>query len=227
VVNNDDAGQGGAGRAGDGVASISSTQVGAWLQELASSAPAPGGGAAAALNVAVGAALLEMVCNLTVGKPRYAEHEATMKRVLARAGELRAQALELADEDAEAFSVVSAAYKMPKEPPEARTARTAAIQVALSEAAAVPLRTAQAAAEVIELGSEILPGANTNVLSDVGVAAASARAGLEAAAVNVEINLSQLNETAERVELASQLDRYRQAAELADLVVKVVSRRVS
>lgn len=226
MVRNDDAGQRSDDHGGDGT-SIGARAVGSWLEELASPAPAPGGGAAAALNVSVGAALLEMVCNLTIGKPKYAEHEATMKRVLARAGELRTEALRLADEDAEAFSLVSAAYKMPKEPPEAREARTSAIQDALRDAAAVPLRTAEAAAEVVELASEILAGANVNILSDVSVAAASARAGLEAASVNVEINLAQLKETAQRAELASQLSKCREALELADLVTRVVSRRVA
>lgn len=211
----------------DDATDISARDVGSWLEDLASPAPAPGGGAGAALNVAIGAALLEMVCNLTVGKPKYAEHEATMKRVLARAGELRGDALRLADEDAEAFSAVSAAYKLPKEPPEAREARTAAIQQSLMSAAAVPLRTAEAAAEVIELASEILAGANANVLSDVSVAAASARAGLEAASVNVEINLAQLKESARRAELVDQLGKCREALELADLVVRVVSRKVA
>lgn len=206
---------------------ISEQPVGSWLEDLASSAPAPGGGAAAALNVAVGAALVEMVCNLTIGKPRYAEHEATMKSALAKAGDLRRRSLALAEEDAEAFAAVSEAYKLPKETDEEKAARTAAIQAALVGAADVPLRTGEAAVGVIGLAGEILEGANVNVVSDVAVAAASARAGLEAAAINVEINLSAMAKAPEREVVARRLGEQQEAGADADRIVADVKRKIA
>lgn len=200
--------------------------VGTWLENLASAAPAPGGGAAAAMNVAMGAALIEMVCNLTVGKPRYAEYEDTMVDALARAGELRTRSLQMAEEDAEAFGAVSEAYKLPKGTADETVARTAAIQAALQGAADVPLRTAEAAGAVIGLAGEILEGANVNVISDVAVAAASARAGLESAAVNVEINLAALADATRREELAGRLARLRARTDEVEQVMATVSRRI-
>jgi len=79
---------------------VQAQTVGAWLEALASDAPAPGGGAAAAMQAAVGAALIEMVCNLTIGKPAYAAHDTTMRTALAEATSLRIRSLHLAEQDA-------------------------------------------------------------------------------------------------------------------------------
>jgi formiminotetrahydrofolate cyclodeaminase len=209
------------------VIDVEDQTVGAWLDALASDAPAPGGGAAAAMNAAVGAALVSMVCNLTIGKPRYAEHEATMTAALERATVLRSGALRLAGEDAEAFSAVTAAYGLPKATDDEKAARTAAIQAALVGAADVPLRTASLAAEVVELAGRILDGANVNVLSDVAVAAASARAALDAAVVNVEINLGAMNDASRRELLARDLAKYTPAGAVADQIVATVRSRIS
>jgi formiminotetrahydrofolate cyclodeaminase len=200
--------------------------IGSWLDELASAAPAPGGGAAAALDAAVGAALVSMVCNLTIGKPRYAEYEQTMTEVRAEATTLRESALRLADEDARAFDAVAAAYRLPKETDEQKRARSAAIQQALRGAADVPLRTAALAAEVIGLAGRILDGANVNVLSDVAAAASSARAGLETAILNVEVNLASMTDTGYRDELATQVAKYAAAADEARAVLRAVRERV-
>lgn len=197
------------------------------MHDLASSAPAPGGGAAAALQVAVAAALIEMVCNLTIGKPKYAEHEPTMVEALARAGDLRREALELAEADAVAFAEVSRAYKLPKDDDEARQRRSDAIQGALVGAAKVPLHTARAAADVIDLSDRITDGANVNVVSDVLVAASSARAGLEAAAVNVEINLAAMSDEGRRAGFADQLAGYLSAVAIAEHIAGRVRDRIT
>jgi formiminotetrahydrofolate cyclodeaminase len=199
--------------------------IGAWLDELASAAPAPGGGAAAGLTAATGAALVAMVCNLTVGKPRYAAHEETMTAALARATELRAQALWLAEEDARVFGAVAAAYRLPRETEDDRRARSEAIRAALVEAAGVPLRTAEVAAEIIALARRILDGANVNVISDVAVAASSARAALEAAVVNVEVNLAALGDGDQG--LATELATYTPAAAEAEAIVREVRERIA
>lgn len=201
--------------------------IGSWLEDLASDAPAPGGGAAAAMNAAVGAALVAMVCNLTIGKPRYAEHEPLMRRALASAAELRALAVRLAADDAAAFGAVTDAYKLPRDTDAEKTARSEAIQAALVGAADVPLRTAAVAAAIVDLAGQIIDGANVNVLSDVAVAAASARAALDAAVINVEINLAALKDTARRDALRAELDKHAAASEMAATIVTTVRERIN
>lgn len=197
-----------------------------FLEALASAAPAPGGGAAAAVQVALGAALVSMVTNLTIGKPRYAEHEPVMLTARAEADRLRGEALALADADAVAFTAVTDAYRLPKETAEEKAARSAAIQRALVGAADVPLRTAAAAAEVVGLCQRILDGANVNVLSDVAVAAASARAALDSAAINVRVNLASMSDAATRDATAAELDKYLSSVTGADVVVRAVGDRI-
>jgi formiminotetrahydrofolate cyclodeaminase len=179
--------------------------LGDWLDSLASGAPAPGGGAVAAMHAAMAAGLVSMVCELTVGRPKYAEHEATMRAALAEAGERRREAVELADADAKAFTGVTEAYRLPKGTDEEKTARRAAIQAALVGAAAVPARTAALAGEILELAMRIRAGANVNVLSDVAVAAVSARAAMQAAAVNVEVNRAAMTDVVARARLEAEL----------------------
>ncbi|MEV6606025.1 cyclodeaminase/cyclohydrolase family protein [Kutzneria sp. NPDC051319] len=182
-------------------------KIGSWLDDLASGAPAPGGGAVAAMHAAMAAALVSMVCELTVGRPKYAEHEPTMREALARATEHRHTAVELADADAEAFTGVTDAYRLPKATDDEKAARSAAIQESLVRAADVPLRTAALAAEILELARRIRPGANVNVLSDVAVAAVSARAAMQAAAVNVAVNRASMTDVATRARLETELAR--------------------
>lgn len=202
------------------------TTIEDWLTGLASEAPAPGGGAAAGLNAAMAAALVSMVCNLTIGKPKFAEHEAVMREVLGEAERLRLEALKLAEDDAEAFSGVVAAYRLPKASDEEKAARTAAIQAGLVEAAAVPLAVAKVAAEVIRLSGRVLEGSNPNVLSDVAVAASAARSALESAALNVDINVVSIKDPAERERLASALNEALQAKVQAEAVMHAVAKRI-
>ncbi|MGH8792178.1 MAG: cyclodeaminase/cyclohydrolase family protein [Stackebrandtia sp.] len=197
-----------------------------WLDDLASKASAPGGGAAAAMNAAIGAALVSMVCNLTIGKPKYAEHEDTMRKVLSRATQLRTEALRLAEADAEAFAGVAAAYGLARDTDEAKAARRQAIQEALVGAADVPLRTAALAAEVIGLAGQIAAGANVNVLSDVAVAADSARAALRSAEMNVNVNLSSMADAGRREALAARLSTHVKAIDDADEIVVAVAERI-
>ena len=201
--------------------------IGTWLTELASGAPAPGGGAAAAMQAAMGAALVGMVCSLTIGKPRYAAHEPTMTAARDRSAELRREAMELADADAEAFAAVADAYRLPRQTDESRTARAEAVQRALLGATVVPLRTAEVAAAVIELAGRVVAGANVAVLSDVAVAAASARAALDSATVNVEINLAALTDPLRRDELSARLAGPQAARAEADRIVTEVRARIA
>jgi formiminotetrahydrofolate cyclodeaminase len=201
-------------------------KIGDWLDDLASDSSAPGGGAAAALDAAVGAALISMVCNLTTGRPRYAEHDETNKAALDAATRLRNEALELADADEAAFTKVTDAYKLPRNTDEEKAARTAAIQASLIDAAGVPLRTAALCAEVIALAVKIEPTSNTNLISDVAVAAASARAALDSAALNVEINLAAMNDAGTRDRIAGELKTHVASMADADAVVAKVRGRI-
>jgi methenyltetrahydrofolate cyclohydrolase len=200
--------------------------VAGWLEALASEAPAPGGGAAAALEAAISAALVEMVCRLTIGKPDYAEHERMLQSALTEAASLRIRSVQLAEEDAQAFTAVAAAYRLPKDTDQARQVRTAQLQAALVGAANVPLQIAAVAAKLVDLAGRILDGANRNVLSDVAVAAASARAALDAAVANVETNLAALTDPVRRSDLAAQLTPYAPVVDHAEAIVRAVRERI-
>jgi methenyltetrahydrofolate cyclohydrolase len=197
--------------------------ISAWLDDLASSAPAPGGGAAAAVLAATGAALVSMVTNLTIGNQKYAAHEDQMIVARDRAEELRSRALALADADAQAFSAVIAAYKLPKE----SDGRAETIQRSLVAAAQVPLELAGLAAGVIHVAASVLDGVNPNVLSDVAVACDAARAGLTAASVNVRINVAALKDAATGAALADELDAHLLAVPIADRVSAAVLARIT
>jgi methenyltetrahydrofolate cyclohydrolase len=182
--------------------------IGAWLDELGSAAPAPGGGAVAAMSTATAAALVEMVGNLTVGRAAYATYEEQVTAVRDAARGLRRRALEQLDEDATAFRALMTAYRLPRQTGEEQAARQTAIQAATRRAAAVPLDVAATAAEVIELAGQLPGRSNPNVLSDVGVAAVTAAAAIEAAAVNVDVNLASLADTEVKAALTAELDRH-------------------
>jgi formiminotetrahydrofolate cyclodeaminase len=168
--------------------------VEAFLDALASAAPTPGGGGAAAVMGAMGAALLSMVCNLTIGKKAYVQVEQEMQAALAQAEALRAQMLALVDEDAVAFSSVMAAYGLPRKSDAEKAQRKQAIQHALQAATMAPLRCAQASAEVIALAKTVAGKGNRNVVSDAGVAVAAAHAALRSSALNVYINTGSIDD---------------------------------
>ena len=167
-----------------------------FLDELASSAATPGGGSGAAIMGALGAALVSMVCNLTIGKKNYAEVEAEMREVLAGAEALRARLADMVAEDIAAFNGLMAAYGLPKLTDEDKAARGAAIQHALRAATEAPLACARACADVIKLSMRAAEVGNRNVISDAGVGALAAQAALRSAALNVDINVPSLQDQA-------------------------------
>ena len=164
----------------------------AYLTTLASSAPAPGGGSVAALAAAQGAALLSMVLNLTLGRPRFAASEEEGRAILAAAERLRAECAALIDRDAAVLGALIASYKLPKGTSEERAARTATLAARTREATEVPLAVARTAAALLPLCRQLLPLGNPTAVSDIGVAATCAVAGFRAAELNVLINLGQL-----------------------------------
>lgn len=168
--------------------------VAEFLDELASQAPVPGGGSGAALVGALGAALASMVCNLTVGKPKYADVQDEIRALLAQTEALRARLTALIDEDVAVYHRLSSAYKMPKDTDEQKAARTAAIQDILRDATKVPMQIAEACVEVLRLCKPIAEKGNVGAVSDAGVAALLAEAALRSAALNVLINLAAIKD---------------------------------
>jgi formiminotetrahydrofolate cyclodeaminase len=170
--------------------------VNTFLDELASSQATPGGGSAAAVMGAMGAALVSMVCNLTIGKKNYAEVEPEMQAILKDAESLRARIAGMVAEDVEAFDQLMAAYGLPKDSDAEKSERSAAIQAGLKAATDAPLACARACAEVITLSARVAEKGNRNVISDAGVGALAAQAALRSAALNVYINVPMIKDTA-------------------------------
>ena len=164
-------------------------QLQTFLDQLASKASTPGGGSAAAIMGAMGAALVSMVVNLTVGKKKYEDVEAEMRGFLAQSEDLRARLTHMVQADVDVFDKVMAAYGMARETEAEKAARSEAIQAALKEATDVPLACAQLCADVIELCRPVAEKGNLNVISDAGVAVLAAHAALRSAALNVYINI--------------------------------------
>ena len=163
-----------------------------FLERLGSSDPVPGGGSAAALAAAMGAALVAMVAELTIGRPAYAEHEETVRKIRFDAIDRRGELLDLAQQDADAYDIVVRARHLPKDSEAEKAARSSAVEAAMLEAARIPLRAAVVASEVLDLAERIAPIGNKNAASDAGVAAQLAAAGLRGALLNVRINLPYL-----------------------------------
>jgi len=167
---------------------IKDTEVEKFLDALASQSATPGGGSAAAIIGAMGAALVSMICNLTIGKKKYADVEPEMKEVLGKAEALRHKLTGMIEDDVKAFDAVMGAYGMAKETDQQKAARDKAIQAALKQATDVPMRCCHAAREVIDLGAIAADKGNLNVISDAGVGVLAAYAALRSAALNVFTN---------------------------------------
>jgi len=173
---------------------IKQSAIDKFLDDLASSAATPGGGSAAAIIGAMGAALVAMVCHLTIGKKKYAEVEEEMKAVLTEAEALRHRLTGMIEEDVQAFDAVMGAYGMPKETDADKEKRSAAIQEALKLATDVPLRCCHAAREVVDLAAKASAKGNLNVISDAGVGVLAAYAALRSAALNVYTNAKMITD---------------------------------
>lgn len=164
--------------------------IGAFLEELSSDAPAPGGGSVAALSGALAASLVSMVCNLTIGKEKFAEGEQEVKAVLGKALALREELTRAVDEDIEAYQQVIACYRLAKRTADEKAARKERIQTALKHANEVPYRIATACYRVLELNRRLPQLGNPNAISDVAVSVHLAEAALQSALYNVDINCS-------------------------------------
>jgi methenyltetrahydrofolate cyclohydrolase len=188
---------------------IAEQTVEAFLRGLASDDPTPGGGAVAALSGATGAALISMVCSLTIGKESYEDVQERMRWMLEQAETARTDFLDLADRDATAFDGVMAAFKMPKETDAEKAVRSKAIQAGYGSAARVPLEIAKRAAELMELARETTDIGNVRAASDGACAGQALASAVWCATYNVEINAAALKDPAKAQALRDEVSALR------------------
>ena len=184
--------------------------VAGFIDELASDSPAPGGGSVSALNGAIAAALTSMVGNLTIGKKKYADVEEEMREIVSRVSEIQKELLEAVDKDSDAFNVVFAAFKWPKETEEEKKARSAEIQRGTKIAADVPMRVAEKAAELMPLIEKVIMKGNQNSITDACCAMMACRYAVIGALLNVRINLGSIKDKTfvkEHADRAAELER--------------------
>lgn len=198
-----------------------------YLDDLAAGKPTPGGGSAAAAAGALGVGLLSMVANFTIGKDKYKDVEAEIRKTLSSSEKLRGRLQKLIDEDIAAYQKVSSAYKMPRQTDEDKKARTEAIQVALKDAMAVPLAACRNLFEAMKLCRPLLEKGNRNLVSDVGVAAQLIASAFESALLNVEINLSAIRDRGLADEISKELSaEEKQIQIIKENIVKQVKRKI-
>ena len=202
--------------------------VSGFIAAVASSNPVPGGGSVAAHAGALAAALAQMVAGLTVGKKKYAAVDAEMKEAALKAASLGNTLSTLVKRDAEAYSLVSEAYKLPKEPADAAARRADAVTNALLKAAEVPLETARASVQVGALAALVAEKGNTNAVTDAGVAALLACAACKGAAYNVRVNVRALDDKSKGEHLAREAEQLvKKASDFAAKTNSLVERALA
>ena len=194
-----------------------------FLDELASDSPAPGGGSVSALLGSLGSALTSMVCRLTEGKKGYEDVAEDIKKVLKESEEIRKRSTALIDEDTEAFNGLMAAYKIPKDNPD----RGKKIQDSLKKATEVPMKVMKECFRVLELSRMIADSGNVNSVSDAGVAALVAHAGIQGALLNVLINLKYVKDEEFKKKCVVDADVIViRSGELVNSVLRVVNEKI-
>jgi len=176
--------------------------LGKYITDASAGTPTPGGGSVSALAGALGTTMASMAANFTMGKKQFAAVEGEVKDLAAKIESERRRMITEMQRDTEAYAEVSKAYKMPKEPDEAKASRAAAIQKALLTAMGPPLEALRAMRRVAPAIRRLADIANPNLITDVGVAALLVEAAARGAALNVRINLAGMKDAA-RVEAAS------------------------
>ncbi|MCL2204399.1 MAG: cyclodeaminase/cyclohydrolase family protein [Defluviitaleaceae bacterium] len=198
---------------------LTGLKVSEFINRVASDSPAPGGGSVAAVTAAQGIALTRMVALLTVGKKKYAQYDALMGEISAKAEVLANKLTAYVDKDTEAYNGVSAVFALPKNTDEEKKARSAAMQTALKAAAAVPFEVMELCVEALKLTEEAVGKSNTNAASDLGVAALNIGAGAMGAWLNVKINLAGIKD-------ADFTARYGQQGATLDKEAQAISARI-
>jgi formiminotetrahydrofolate cyclodeaminase len=168
--------------------------IGNFAELVAAGTPAPGGGSVAAYCGVLAASLGQMVCNLTIGKPKYAGVEQRITEIRTELEHLGERLTVLIAEDAASFEAVLEGYRLPKDTDEQKARRSAQIQIALKGAVEVPVETAQRGFEVLRLLRELADIGNANALSDVAVGAQLAQTAIRGASYNVGVNLDSISD---------------------------------
>lgn len=175
--------------------SISEKSCVEFVEVLASKSAVPGGGGAAALVGAIGMALGSMVCNLTIGKKKYAEYEESVKSILEKAGELEKDLLSMIDQDAECFLPLSKAYGLPTNTEEEKQFKTETMEKALKVACEVPINIVKVCYEAIKLHEDLVDKGSRLAISDVGVGVQCLRAAILSGQLNVVININSIKDS--------------------------------
>ena len=165
-----------------------------FVEVLASKSAVPGGGGAAALVGSIGMALGSMVCNLTIGKKKYAEYEESIKLTLEKAGQLEKKLLDMIDEDAECFLPLSKAYVLPKETEEEKRIKEETMEKALKVACEVPINIVRVCYDAIKLHEDLVDKGSRLAISDVGVGVQCLRAAILSGQLNVVININSIKD---------------------------------
>lgn len=195
-----------------------------FLDALASKEPVPGGGSTAALGGSLAAALVSMVCNLTLGKEGYEQAQERLTEILQQAEALRRELPQLLEADAAGYGKVMAAYRLPRKTDEQKQARQAAIQLALVEAVEVPLQIADRCAQVLKLALPAAELGNRWAISDAAAGALLAEASLRAALLNVYVNMASITDRAYVDSLRSKVAELTQDSEaIKERVVAIVA----
>lgn len=181
---------------------IAEKSVNIFTSELGSKAAVPGGGGAAALAGAMGAALCSMAGNLTIGKKKYADVEAELKLIIEKSENIRQRLCVLIDEDARAFEPLARAYSMPKNAPN----YSAIMRKVTINACEAPLEIMECCCKAIDIMDELVDKCSKLVISDVGCGVITAKAALKAAALNVFVNTKTLDNDAETLEIETKVN---------------------
>lgn len=165
-----------------------------FLSKVSGSDPVPGGGSISALNAAIATSLTAMVANLTLGRKKYADVENKMKTLASGAEQLCNLYLDYVDKDAEAYKLVFAAYKLPKDTEEEKAKRNEVIQETTKHAATIPMEVARNTGEILKQIEDVAKYGNSNAITDACVAMMCARTAILGALLNVRINLSSIKD---------------------------------
>jgi formiminotetrahydrofolate cyclodeaminase len=199
---------------------IDQQKVGGLLDAIAAKQPVPGGGAVAALTAALSSALGRMVVEYSQGKKAAAGHEAEHAEILAALGRLQADALALADADAEAFTKLSGLWKLKRDDPQRQAAWAGAVAACVD----APRRVMDASLEALDCLDRLSASVGANIRSDLAIAALLAQAGAEAAACNVRINLPLLDDAEEAARLEAETARRLETAAAARSAIAAACR---
>ncbi len=206
---------------------IKEQSIETFLDELASKQATPGGGSAAAVIGAQSAALTSMVCNLTIGKPKYTEVEEDMKALLQQSEVLRIDLTGMIKADVDVFDQLMSCYGLPKKTDQEKTDRSEQIQAALKKATLVPLECAKACAQAIKLSRVAAEKGNVGVISDAGVAAMAGYSALKSAALNLYINAGSIKDEKFATEKLAELEQIISGADIeAEEIYQIVKSKL-